>query len=89
MADQAPGQDVHPVSLPGIRAASDNIVSTLIITFVFESVNNVNVFCLLVEYAGIQQVIDFHHFFRMACDRELCVRGLYETEKRGDLSDLT
>ena len=44
VADQAPGQDVHPVSLPGIRAATDNIVSTLIITFVFESVNNVNVF---------------------------------------------
>lgn len=44
VADQAPGQDVHPVSLPGIRAASDNIVSALIITFVSESVNNVNVF---------------------------------------------
>lgn len=72
MADQAPGQDVHPVSLPGIRAASDNIVSNLIITFVFESVK------LLIEYAGIQHVIHFNHFFRVTWDRKLRGCGLHE-----------
>ena len=44
VADKAAGQNVHSVCLPAFRAATDIIVSTLIITFVFESVNNVNVF---------------------------------------------
>lgn len=73
VADQAPGQDVHPVSLPGIRAASDNIVSTLIITFVFESVK------LLIEYAGIQKIVYFNHFFSVSGDSKLCVRSLYKS----------
>lgn len=73
MADKAAGQNVHSVCHPAFRAASDNIVSTLIITFENESVK------LLVEYAGIQHIVDFDHFFRMAWDRELRSCGLHET----------
>ena len=72
MADKAAGQNVHSVCHPAFRAATDNIVSTLIITFVFESVK------LLIEYAGIQQIIHFNHFFRVAGDRKFRGCGLYE-----------
>ena len=72
VADKAAGQNVHSVCHPAFRAAADNIVSVLIITFVFESVK------LLIEYAGIQQIVYFYHLFRVSGDRELCGCGLYE-----------
>lgn len=72
VADRAAGQNVHSVCHPAFRAAADNIVSALIITFVFESVK------LLVEYAGIQHIIHFYHFFRVAGNRQLRGCGLNE-----------
>lgn len=72
MADKAAGQNVHSVCHPAFRAATDNIVSNLIITFVFESVK------LLIEYAGIQHIVYFDHFFSMTWYRELRGCGLHE-----------
>lgn len=78
VADQAPGQDVHPVSLPGIRAASDKRFIQPDYNFRFRKCQQCKRFCLFIEYAGIQQIINLDHFFRMAGDCKLRGCGLHE-----------